>query len=116
MPLTPTRKLLPLSLAAALLVSAPGFAATVDGAQALARERGCLACHGMTHKQVGPGFAQIAARYGNDPAAPARLAASIQGGSVGTWGRVIMPRQPHVADAEAKALAQWILSQPPPSR
>jgi len=107
------RLLLP-CLFASLPMAKPGFAATVDNVQALARVRGCLACHGMAHKQVGPGFAQVAARYRNDPAAPARLAARIQAGSVGAWGRVIMPRQPHVADAEAKALVGWILSQPLP--
>ena len=103
-----------LSLLVSLLMSAPAFAATVDGAQALARERGCLACHGMLRKQVGPGFAQIAGRYRSDASAPSRLAGKIQGGSVGSWGRVIMPRQPRVTDEEAKALAAWVLSQPPP--
>ena len=108
------RKLLSLALRVWLLVSAPAFAATVDGAQALARDHGCLACHGMLRKQVGPGFAQIAERYRSDAAAPSRLAGKIQGGSVGTWGRVIMPRQPQLSDEEAKALAGWVLSQPPP--
>ena len=108
------RKLLSLALLVSLLMSAPAFAGTVDGAQALARERGCLACHGMLRKQVGPGFAQIAERYRGDAAAPSRLAGKIRGGSVGTWGRVIMPRQPQLSDEEAKALAGWVLSQPPP--
>lgn len=26
---------------------------------------GCMSCHGMVRKQVGPGFAQIAERYRN---------------------------------------------------
>ncbi|MBD9663023.1 c-type cytochrome [Variovorax sp. VRV01] len=108
------RKLPLLALLASLSISAPAFAATVDGAQALARERGCLACHGLLRKQVGPGFAQIAERYRSDAAAPSRLAGKIRGGSVGTWGRVIMPRQPQLSDEEAKALAGWVLSQPPP--
>ena len=113
-PSSARRSLLPLSLLFSLLVSVPGFATTVDGEQALIREHGCLACHGMVRKQVGPGFAQIAERYRNDAAAPSRLAGKIQGGSVGTWGRVIMPRQSHVTDEEARALAGWVLSQPPP--
>ncbi|KLN54059.1 c-type cytochrome [Variovorax paradoxus] len=113
-PSSNNRKLLQLSLLVLFLISCPAFAAAVDGAQALARDHGCLACHGMLRKQVGPGFAQIADRYRNDAAAPSRLAGKIQGGSVGTWGRVIMPRQSHVTDEEAKALAGWVLSQPPP--
>ncbi|SFC02546.1 cytochrome c [Polaromonas sp. OV174] len=82
-------------------------------AQDLARKNGCLSCHGMVRKQVGPGFAQIAARYRGDPEAPLRLAGKIQAGSVGTWGRVIMPRQALVTPADAQVLADWVLSQPP---
>jgi cytochrome c len=98
--------------AALIALSLPAMAQTspVD----LARKNGCLACHGMVHKQVGPGFAQIAQRYRGDSEAAARLAGKIRDGSVGTWGRVIMPRQTLVSAAEAQALAQWVLSQPLP--
>lgn len=82
--------------------------------EALARKNGCMACHGLVHKQVGPGFAQIAQRYRKDADAPARLAEKIRDGSVGTWGRVIMPRQTQVSPADAQALAHWVLSQPSP--
>ncbi|SCX68969.1 c-type cytochrome [Variovorax sp. EL159] len=82
--------------------------------EALARKNGCMACHGLVHKQVGPGFAQIAQRYLKDAEAPARLADKIRDGSVGTWGRVIMPRQTQVSPADAQALAHWVLSQPSP--
>jgi cytochrome c len=80
----------------------------------LLRKNGCMACHGLVHKQVGPGFAQIADRYRNDPEAPPRLAEKIRNGSVGTWGRVIMPRQSLVSEADARVLASWVLSQPSP--
>ncbi|MGO4390242.1 c-type cytochrome [Variovorax sp. M-6] len=99
-------------IAGLLLVAAP--AAADERAQTLARQNGCMSCHGMVHKQVGPGFAQVAARYRADAAAPSRLAGRIRSGSVGTWGRVIMPRQPQVSEAEAKLLAQWVLAQPSP--
>ncbi|MEO5797388.1 MAG: c-type cytochrome [Rhodoferax sp.] len=80
--------------------------------QALAQKSDCMSCHGMVHAQVGPGFAQIAARYRGDADAPARLAGKIRNGSVGAWGRVIMPRHPQLTDAETGALARWVLSQP----
>lgn len=73
----------------------------------------CMNCHGMVRKQVGPGFAQISARYAGDLAAPARLATKIREGSVGTWGRVIMPRQPKMTVPESETLARWVLAQPP---
>lgn len=88
--------------------------ATAQAPADLARKNACLACHGLVHKQVGPGFAQIAERYRGDGAAAARLAGKIRDGSVGTWGRVIMPRQTQVSEADAQALSQWILSQPTP--
>ncbi|PIF78510.1 cytochrome c [Variovorax sp. 54] len=111
---------LPLALAGLLMAASSGAAAQqpqpspVD----LARKNACMACHGLVHKQVGPGFAQIADRYRNDATAPARLADKIRNGSVGTWGRVIMPRQSLVSEAEAQVLARWVLAQTqqPPAR
>jgi cytochrome c len=84
--------------------------------QALVDRYRCMNCHGMVHKQVGPGFAQVAERYRNDAAAPARLADRIRNGGVGEWGRVIMPRQPGMTEAESKVLAGWVLAQPSPAR
>nr|WP_315182592.1 c-type cytochrome [uncultured Albidiferax sp.] len=104
----------PLTLA--VLLGSGLAAAQALPPQALAQKAGCMACHGMVHKQVGPGFAQVAARYraqgGGDADAPARLAGKIRNGSVGVWGRVIMPRHPQLSEAEALALARWVLSQP----
>ena len=103
-------------MVAALLVGNAGVAVaqvpTAASAAALARDRGCMACHGIAHKQVGPGFAQVAERYRQDPTAAARLAGRIRSGSVGQWGRVIMPRQAQVSEAEARVLAEWVLGQP----
>ncbi len=82
--------------------------------QDLVRKNGCMACHGMVHKQVGPGFAQVAERYRDDAEAPTRLVGKILHGSVGTWGRVIMPQQSLVTEADAQLLARWVLSQPSP--
>lgn len=73
---------------------------------------GCMRCHGMVTTYVGPGFAEIASRYRGDADAPARLRKVIRQGSVGTWGRVIMPRQSQVGEADAALLADWILGQP----
>lgn len=110
------RSLSPVGIALALVLTAQSAHSLEAAAQPLpadlARRNGCMACHGMVHKQVGPGFAQVADRYRNDGNAPARLAAKIRSGSVGTWGRVIMPRQAQVSESEAQTLAQWVLSQP----
>ncbi|QOF81235.1 c-type cytochrome [Variovorax sp. 38R] len=115
----PASHLLPLALAGLLATASFGSAAQQPQLSAvdLARKNACMACHGLVHKQVGPGFAQIADRYRNDAAAPARLADKIRNGSVGAWGRVIMPRQSLVTEADAQVLARWVLAQQqPPAR
>ncbi len=80
---------------------------------ALAQTNGCMACHGMVHKQIGPGFAQVAARYKGDPAAASQLAVKILNGGMGNWGRVSMTRYPQLAETDRLALARWVLAQPP---
>lgn len=81
---------------------------------ALVKARACLSCHGVVGRQVGPGFAQVAERYHGEAGATERLARHIREGSVGRWGRLVMPPQVRVSEAEALSLAEWILTQPPP--
>jgi cytochrome c len=40
----------------------------------------------------------------------AQLATKIQKGGSGVWGAIPMPANPGVNDADAKKLAQWVLS------
>ncbi|SFN15406.1 cytochrome c [Variovorax sp. OV329] len=91
---------------------AAGCGQAVGEGERLASDKGCLRCHGVQGKFVGPGFEDIAARYRADATAGARLDQKIREGSVGSWGRVIMPRQPQVSEAEARDLADWILALP----
>ena len=75
----------------------------------LARQSACMACHAVTAKVVGPSFRDVAAKYAGDASAPAKLAARIRAGGVGTWGTVPMPAQPQLAESDALALARWVL-------
>ena len=76
----------------------------------------CIACHRVDDKQgrkrLGPDFNVIAERYAGEggDAVVDYLATRIRHGARGSWGAVPMPAQSHVSDAEAQALAQWILS------
>ncbi len=103
-------------LAACLAFAASWAGAQVASVQSLVGRYNCLTCHGMVQKQVGPGLAQIADRYRGDASAPARLADKIRNGGVGEWGRVIMPRQPHMTEGESQVLANWVLALPSPPR
>ena len=81
--------------------------------QALVEASDCLRCHGMDRRYVGPSFRQIAARYQDRPDAAAYLARKIREGSVGEWGRVVMPRHPQINDVQAQGMALWVLGLPP---
>mgnify|MGYP003616096840 FL=1 len=80
--------------------------------QALVEASDCLRCHGMDRRYVGPAFRQIAARYQDRPDAATYLARKIREGSVGEWGRTVMPRHPQVTEVQAKAMAIWVLGSP----
>ena len=100
--------LLPIAVVAGDL-AAP---ATDDGVQKLVGQYGCMSCHGLVHKQVGPGFAQIADRYRSDPTAAVTLATRLRTGTVGRWGRLVMPRQARMTEAESLVLSRWVLARP----
>ncbi len=90
--------------AAACVVAGPAFA-NAD----LAQKKGCLACHTVDKKLVGPAYKDVAAKYAGQKDAAAKIAEKIQKGGVGVWGQVPMPANPVSAD-EAKQLAAWVLT------
>lgn len=97
----------------AVLIAATAVLAMTSGVaaanQAMAQRNGCMACHQMDRKTVGPSFREIAAKYKGDAKAAAQLENAIVRGSRGVWGNVPMAPQPRAA-GDAKALAAWILT------
>ncbi len=102
-----------LSACAALLVAAaPAASVDFERGYALAREKGCLECHALGWRDVGPSFRAIAQRYRFDQRGAERLPRVIRGGSAGHWGdRFVMWPQVQLSDAEVRQLVEWILSQ-----
>ncbi|WP_408058859.1 c-type cytochrome [Undibacterium hunanense] len=96
-----------LNKAAVIKVSQPA----VDEGFKLAKQYACVACHGIKDKIVGPGFAQIAAKYKDDASAETSLTKKIKAGGSGAWGDIPMPPQAHVKDSEIKTMLNWILRQ-----
>ncbi|RLJ71454.1 cytochrome c [Hydrogenivirga caldilitoris] len=80
-----------------------------EGAYAIADSKGCLACHDVQRKKVGPAYVDVARRYEGKEGAVEELVKSITKGSMGKWGSIPMTPQP-VTEEEAKQLAEWILS------
>lgn len=92
-------------IAAALAIVAPQARAD----EALAKSKGCTACHDVKKKLVGPAYADVAKKYKGDAKGQDTMVASIMKGSTGKWGPIPMPPN-KVTDDEAKKLAAWVLS------
>lgn len=91
--------------ATVLMCSLPAVASL-----ALAQKNACVACHAPDRKLVGPAYQEVAKKYAGDAQAVGKLAASIRAGGAGRWGPVPMPAQPSLTEADAKALAEWVLA------
>ena len=82
----------------------PAGDAQAASAIALTQKHGCVACHGMSGKLVGPGFDDIAKKHAGQAD---YLAGKIISGGEGVWGNVPMPAQSLPA-VDAKAIATWL--------
>ena len=78
---------------------------------ALATSKGCMACHQLAIKVVGPAYKNVAAKYKDDADALAKLLAKVKAGGKGNWGEIPMPPQAHVPEAELITIIKWVLTQ-----
>jgi cytochrome c len=99
-----------IAAATAALIAPAVSAADAKAAEALAKSSGCLACHTVDKKLVGPSYKEIADRYRKDKGAAATLAKKVKAGGKGVWGDIPMPPNAHVKDADINTLVAWILS------
>ena len=97
-------------LAALLVTVASGGALAADPAAA-AQKAGCMACHAMDKKLVGPSFKDIAAKYKGQGDAVAKLSDKVRKGGSGVWGPIPMPPNPDtkIGDVDLKEMLAWIL-------
>ena len=98
-------------LVGVIAISALLFVGTAqaDGA-ALAKSSGCMNCHNLDNKLVGPALKDVGAKYTGQDDAATYLAGKIQKGSSGVWGAIPMPPNAAVNDENAKVLAEWLLT------
>ena len=71
---------------------------------ALTQSNGCVACHAMDAKVLGPAFIAIAQKHAGKVD---YLAGKVKGGSAGVWGAIPMPGQA-LSEADAKTIAEWL--------
>lgn len=96
--------------AAAATFGAGAHAADAKSGEGLAKASGCLACHTVDKKLIGPSYKDVAEKYRGNKAAEADLVAKVKNGSKGVWGDIPMTANAHVKDEDIKAMVQWILS------
>jgi cytochrome c len=90
-------------VAAGVLASAPAFAN-----KDLATKSGCMACHAVDKKLVGPSYQEVAKKY--KASDEAMLADKVRKGGKGVWGQIPMPPNAAVKDEDLKTLIKWILA------
>jgi cytochrome c551/c552 len=97
--------------AAAPPAAAPAAAPAAGDASALLQKNGCLACHALDKKVLGPSYKEVAAKYAGDKDAAAALEKKVKAGGVGVWGQIPMPPNPAASDADVQAMVKYILAQ-----
>ncbi|MEK6595227.1 MAG: c-type cytochrome [Pseudomonadota bacterium] len=97
-------------LIGAVAASALLLAGVAQADADLAKNSGCLNCHNVDTKLVGPSLKDIAAKYAGQDGASAMLADKILKGSNGVWGPIPMPPNANVSPENAKVLADFILT------
>ena len=92
-------------LAAVMAVMAVGMAApgAANAQEALAKSSGCLNCHDVAAKKIGPPFKEVAAKYKGKADAEAALVAKLSSGK----GH---PEVKAKGD-DLKGIVKWVLSQ-----
>lgn len=81
----------------------------------VARKSGCLACHNVDKKLVGPAWRDVAARYSANPQSRELLITKVKTGSKGNWTEItgdvpMPPYSPRVTDGNIELLVDFILS------
>ena len=94
-------------LIAALAVASVVFAGAAQASEALAKEKGCLSCHAVDAKKMGPAFKEVSGKYKGKADAEATLADVLKSGKA-TTGKAHPVAK--ASDDEMKALAKWVLS------
>jgi S-disulfanyl-L-cysteine oxidoreductase SoxD len=91
-----------------------GASASGSAALAVLSSNGCLGCHGVDKKIIGPGFTEISDKHRSRSDARAYLADKIARGGSGVWGPVPMPPQPQLSKPDIDLLADWIVGRVQP--
>ena len=82
------------------------------GGSELIQKYGCVVCHSVDKKIVGPAFRAVADKYRGNADASAHLTKKIRDGGSGVWGTVPMPPQSDPSDTDVATIVKWLLTLP----
>ena len=101
------KKLAPFAMLGLLLAAGPVLAEPPAAAQ----KSGCMGCHSIDKKLVGPSFKSIADKNKDQADALVRLSDKVRKGGAGVWGPIPMsPNGPDkISDADLKQVIEWVL-------
>ena len=81
-----------------------------NDAKKLIKKNGCLACHSVKLKVLGPSFIDIANKYENNINNQQILAQKIKKCGSGNWGKIPMMPHPNITNEELNLMVRWILN------
>ncbi len=88
------------------------FAPVAQADLTTAQKGGCMGCHTVDKKLVGPAYKDVAAKYKGQKDAIAKLMERVRQGGPGNWGAVPMAASgpDKINDADLKKVIEWILA------
>jgi cytochrome c len=103
-----------LSVAGVLALMSAGANAAIDDKKAteIMGKAGCVACHNVDKKVVGPSFKEIAKKRKGEKDAAAAIGKKVREGGSGVYGQIPMPpnSKGQIGDEDLKSLVDWVLS------
>jgi cytochrome c len=94
------KRAIPMIIAALALGATAAYA---DGPQDMLKAKGCLNCHDMDKKKVGPAYKDVAKKYAGDAGASAKVAGELKEGK----GH---PVKVNASEADIKSMVDYVLS------
>ena len=96
-----------------MAIAGSAVGATAQASEELMEKSGCVSCHRIDQKLIGPSFKDIAIKYKSDRNALPYLLEKVRDGGEGVWGEMPMPPNSveKISDADLKSVIEWTLRQ-----
>jgi cytochrome c len=94
-------------LIAVAAVASMGLAGAAQAQEALAKEKGCLGCHAVDAKKMGPALKEVSAKFKGKADAEATIVGMLKSGKAPSGKSHPVAK---ASDDEMKSLAKWVLS------